>query len=164
MIDRARRAASMGSYPSVEFRLGEIENLPVADGTADAVISNCAINLSPDKPRVFREAFRVLKPGGRLMVSDIVLRGELPAEVRTSVELWAGCLAGAMPEQGYLDAIRAAGFDEVKVVSAKRAGDLFGAAQAEDLLAGAPRMSAQELRRLGDIVVSVEVKAAKPQR
>ena len=139
MIDRARSAAARGSYPNVEFRLGEIESLPIADGTADAVISNCVINLSPDKPRVFREAFRVLKPGGRLMVSDIVLRGELPEEARKSIELWAGCLAGAMAEQDYLGAIRAAGFAEAKVVSAKRAGDLFGAAQAEDLLAGAPR-------------------------
>lgn len=162
MIDRARAAAARGEYGNVEFRLGEIESLPVADGIADAVISNCVVNLSPDKPQVFREAFRVLKPGGRLLVSDIVLRGELPEQLRKSVELWAGCLAGAMQEKDYLDAIRAAGFTGAEVVSARRAGDLLGGEGAADLFAEVPEFSPQELHRLGGIVVSVEVKATKP--
>jgi arsenite methyltransferase len=165
MIDRARRAAAAGSgYGNVEFRLGEIENLPVADAVADAVISNCVVNLSPDKPRVFREAFRVLKPGGRMMVSDIVLRGPLPEAVRKNVELWAGCVAGAMLLEDYLAAIRAAGFSDVTVEAEKRAGDLMSDGDAEALLAGNPDISRQELSRLAGLVVSVAVKAVKRSR
>jgi SAM-dependent methyltransferase len=122
MIDRARAAARQGSFQNVEFRLGEIENLPVADASVDAVISNCVINLSPDKGRVFRESFRALKAGGRLLVSDIVLTGELPAGAREDVELWAGCVSGALPEQEYLSLIREAGFSEVSVVGRTGAG------------------------------------------
>ncbi|MCX5970469.1 MAG: arsenite methyltransferase, partial [Coprothermobacterota bacterium] len=96
MIDQARATARSHGYHNVEFRLGEIENLPAADASVGVVISNCVINLSPDKPRVFREAFRVLKPGGRLMVSDIVLVGELPASVKDSPDLYVSCLAGAV--------------------------------------------------------------------
>jgi SAM-dependent methyltransferase len=161
MIDRSRRAAAEGGYGNVEFRLGEIESLPVADAVADAVISNCVVNLSPDKPRVFREAFRVLKPGGRMMVSDIVLRGPLPEAVRKSVELWAGCVAGAMLLEEYLGAIRTAGFSDVTVESEKRAGDLMSDGDAEALLAGNPDISRQELSRLAGLVVSVAVKAVK---
>jgi arsenite methyltransferase len=161
MIDRARRAAAEGAYGNVEFRLGEIESLPVADAVADAVISNCVVNLSPDKPRVFREAFRVIKPGGRMMVSDIVLRGPLPEAVRKSVELWAGCVAGAMLLEEYLGAIRTAGFSDVTVESEKRAGDLMSDGDAEALLAGNPDISRQELSRLAGLVVSVAVKAVK---
>jgi len=115
MVDKARENIGKGSYKNVEFRLGEIENLPVADRTADVVISNCVINLSTDKPRVFREAFRVLKPGGRLMVSDLVLTRPLPESVRRSVEGYAGCISGALLKEDYLGAIRSAGFAEVRV-------------------------------------------------
>ncbi len=164
MIDRARRAAADGVYGNVEFRLGEIENLPVADAVADAVISNCVVNLSPDKPRVFREAFRVLKPGGRMMVSDIVLRGPLPEAVRKSVEMWAGCVAGAMLLEEYLAAIRTAGFSDVTVESEKNAGDLMSDEDAKALLDGNPGIGKQELSRLAGLVVSVAVKAGKPPR
>ncbi|MCS6861477.1 MAG: methyltransferase domain-containing protein, partial [Abditibacteriales bacterium] len=116
MIDRARRNAQAGNYSNVEFRLGEIENLPVANEEVDVIISNCVINLSPDKARVFREAFRVLKPGGRLMVADLVWLKEPPATVRQSIEAYTGCLAGAMLKDDYLATIRAAGFDDVQVV------------------------------------------------
>ena len=116
MIDRARQNALGSAYANVEFRLGEIENLPVADGAADIIISNCVINLSTDKPRVFREAFRALKPGGRLMVSDIVLLKELPRSIRESVDAYVSCISGAMQKDAYLDAIRAAGFREVRVI------------------------------------------------
>ncbi len=110
MIDKARENARKSRYGNVEFRLGEIENLPVADNTADIVISNCVINLSPDKARVFREAFRALKPGGRLMVSDIVLLKKLPPEIKKSVEAYIGCLSGAIMKDLYLSLIRDAGF------------------------------------------------------
>ena len=117
MIDRARANARKGGYGNVEFRLGEIENLPVADNTADIIISNCVINLSPDKERVFREAFRVLKPGGRLMVSDIVLLKELPPALHDSVAAYTGCVAGALMKDEYLEKITAAGFGEVRIIA-----------------------------------------------
>ena len=109
MIERARENARKGNYGNVEFRLGEIENLPVDDNSFDAVISNCVINLAPDKSRVFTEAFRVLKPGGRLMVSDIVLLKELPDFIKNSIEAYIGCLSGAIMRDEYIGAIEAAG-------------------------------------------------------
>jgi SAM-dependent methyltransferase len=117
MIDRARSAAETGGYRNVEFRLGEIENLPVADGAVDLVISNCVINLSPDKSRVFGEVFRVLRPGGRLVVSDIVVTEKLPDEARASVALLTGCISGALVESDYLDRIRRVGFTDVDTLS-----------------------------------------------
>jgi len=117
MIDRARANARKGGYGNVEFRLGEIENLPVADNTADIIISNCVINLSPDKGRVFREAFRVLKPGGRLMVSDIVLLKELPPALHDSAAAYTGCVAGALMKDEYLQKVTAAGFGEVRIIA-----------------------------------------------
>ena len=116
MLEKARENAGKGDYGNVEFRLGEIENLPVAGNTADIVISNCVINLSPDKRRVFREAFRVLRPGGRLMISDIVLLKELPDEISNSIEAYTACLAGAVMKGEYLDAVGAAGFKDVKII------------------------------------------------
>jgi len=116
MLDKARENVRKGNYKNVEFRLGEIENLPLADNSVDVIISNCVINLSIDKPKVFKEAFRVLKPGGRLMVSDIVLLAELPKEVLSSIEAYVGCVAGASRKSDYLEAIEAAGFKEVKVI------------------------------------------------
>jgi SAM-dependent methyltransferase len=120
MVDKARENARKSRYGNVEFRLGEIENLPVGDNIADIVISNCVINLSPDKARVFREAFRVLKPGGRLMVSDIVLLKKLPAEVEKSVEAYIGCLSGAIMKDKYLSLIREAGFQDVRIMEETR--------------------------------------------
>jgi len=117
MLDKARGNAQKGDFTNVEFRLGEIENLPVADNQVDIVISNCVINLSPAKEKVFREAFRVLKPGGRLMVSDIVLKKDLPEEIRNSVAAYTGCVAGAVRKEQYLDCIRAAGFQEADVLA-----------------------------------------------
>jgi len=116
MVERARRTAKRCGYSNVEFRMGEIENLPLDDESVDVVISNCVINLSPDKLTTFKEAFRVLKPGGRMFVSDLVTEGELPADVRRSLEAWAACIAGALPKQEYLDTIKRAGFREVAVV------------------------------------------------
>ena len=110
MIHLARENAQKSGLKNVEFRLGEIENLPLEDGSVDAVISNCVINLSTDKERVFREIYRVLKPGGRMMVSDIVLDGELPAKVKDSVAAYTGCIGGALKRDDYLAAIVKAGF------------------------------------------------------
>ena len=117
MIHLARENARQSGLENVEFRLGEIENLPLADGSVDVAISNCVINLSPDKQRVFGEVFRVLKSGGRMMVSDIVLDGELPEQVKKSVAAYTGCIGGAMKRQEYLEAIARAGFTDVKVIA-----------------------------------------------
>ena len=114
MVSLARSNAEKVGATNVEFRLGEIEHLPIADDSVDVIISNCVINLSPDKDQVFREALRVLRPGGRLQVSDIVWTKPVPDEVREDLEQWAGCIAGALLESEYLDKIRAAGFVEVR--------------------------------------------------
>lgn len=116
MLEKARENARKGNYDNVEFRLGEIENLPAADNFVDVVISNCVINLSPDKKRVFKEAFRVLKPGGRLMVSDMVLLKELPDFIKNSIDAYVGCLSGALLKDDYIAAIREAGFHEVRIM------------------------------------------------
>ncbi len=115
MIDRARENAQKGNYKNVEFRLGEIENLPIVDDTADVIISNCVINLSPNKKRVFEEAFRTLRPGGRLMVSDIVLLKELPEAIKKKAHP-ASCVRGALLKSQYLETIEQAGFRDVEVI------------------------------------------------
>jgi len=116
MIEKARVNARKGNYKNVEFKLGDIENLPVEDNSVDVIISNCVINLSPDKETVFRESFRVLKPGGRMMISDIVLLKELPDFLKNSVEAYIGCLSGAIKKEDYLKLIEKAGFSEAKVL------------------------------------------------
>ena len=115
MIEKARLNKDNLGAENVEFRLGEIEHLPVADETADVVISNCVINLSPDKPQVFREAYRALRPGGRLAVSDIVTDGALPEGIKDNLSAWVGCLAGALDVKDYTAAIESAGFVDVKL-------------------------------------------------
>ncbi|TET43077.1 arsenite methyltransferase [Candidatus Aerophobetes bacterium] len=117
MIKKARENAKKGGYHNVEFRLGEIEHLPVEDNSIDVILSNCVINLSVDKPKVFQEAYRVLKPGGKLMISDLVTEGELPEEIRKSFDAWAGCIAGALEKKEYMDTIKNAGFQEGRIVS-----------------------------------------------
>jgi arsenite methyltransferase len=118
MIERARSNKEKLGAGNVEFRLGEIEHLPVADNSVDVIISNCVINLSPDKPQVFREAYRVLKPGGKLAVSDIVTDGPLPQAVKNSLSAWAGCIAGALDVEDYIGGIEAAGFMDVELTPA----------------------------------------------
>ncbi|MEM3403734.1 MAG: arsenite methyltransferase [Nitrososphaeria archaeon] len=117
MIGRAQAVARKYGYGNVEFRLGEIENLPIEDGSVDVVISNCVINLSPEKERVFQEAYRVLKPSGRIVISDLVADGKLPEEVKESLDAWAGCIAGALEKVEYLNIMRRVGFQDVRVVS-----------------------------------------------
>jgi len=117
MIAKSKENAQKGRYANVEFRLGEIESLPVEDHSIDLIISNCVINLSPEKEKVFRDAYRVLKPGGTLMVSDLVLTHDLPANLKGSIEAYVGCLAGAIKKEAYLSLIEKAGFQDVTVVS-----------------------------------------------
>lgn len=116
MIEKARENAKKGNYGNVEFRLGELENLPVDNDSVDKVISNCVINLTPDKSRVFREAFRVLKPGGKLMVSDIVLLKELPDFIKNSIDAYIGCISGAIMRDKYIEVMKEAGFHEVEII------------------------------------------------
>jgi len=115
MIEKARANAAAGGYANVEFRLGQIEKMPVESGSVDVILSNCVINLAPDKGKVFSEAHRVLKPGGRMQISDVVTRGTAPEELRGDVEKWTGCIAGAMDREQYLETIRQAGFRRVTV-------------------------------------------------
>lgn len=117
MVEKAKKNAERGNYKNVEFKLGEIENLPVDDNSVDVIISNCVINLSPDKRKAFQEAFRVLKNGGRLMVSDLVLEKELPKEIKESIEAYVGCISGALLKSEYLKCIKEAGFDQVKIIN-----------------------------------------------
>ena len=117
MVATARQKALVNGYGNVEFRLGEIENLPIPDSSIDVIISNCVVNLSPDKQRVFSEAIRVLKPGGRLMISDIVLLHELPDAIRNSMEAYVSCVAGAVMKEEYIKTAEAAGFNDIRIIA-----------------------------------------------
>jgi arsenite methyltransferase len=117
MISRARKTAKENGFENVEFRLGEIEHIPLESDVADVVISNCVINLSPDKSKVFREALRILRPGGKLAVSDMVLLRALPPELKRDMLAWSSCLSGALPMDDYIEAIKSAGFEQVEIVS-----------------------------------------------
>jgi len=168
MIDRARENTRANGVENVEFRLGEIEHLPVADGSADVVISNCVVNLSPDKPQVFRDAFRALKPGGRLFLSDIVLLKELPDEIRESIEAYVGCVAGASMKADYLGAIEAAGFRDVEVLEEVLADSAFsGSSEAKILVDGQEvdpeslSLDREKVHQLAGTISSITVKAIK---
>jgi len=126
MIDRARDGAAKAGTRNVEFRLGEIEHLPVADATVDVILSNCVINLSPDKPAVFRETLRVLKPGGRLAVSDVVATAPLPEDVRGNIELHVGCVAGAATVDELESMLTDAGFADIRIQVNNRSGEVIG--------------------------------------
>lgn len=146
MISRARRTAASSGFENVEFRLGEIEHLPVADASVDAIISNCVVNLVPDKGQVFADAFRILKPGGRLSVSDIVLLGEVPLAIRDSVDAYVACLAGAILRDDYLELIERAGFSDVEVTESRAfaVGDVV----TEDLVAEFAEKTGASLEQL----------------
>jgi len=163
MLDRARENARKGNYDNVEFRLGEIENLPVGDNQVDVIISNCVINLSPNKRRVFREAFRVLRSGGRLMVSDLVLLKDLPVEIRNSVAAYVGCVAGAVTKNEYLEAIQAAGFEETEVLDETAFPSEFLANDSTvKEIAESLRLTQEKADELAGSVVSIKVSAVKP--
>lgn len=164
MLEKAKENAQKGNYSNVEFRLGEIENLPVADGIIDIIISNCVINLAPDKDRVFSEAFRVLKPGGRIMVSDIVLTKELPEFIKNNISAYVGCISGAIIKDNYLNAIKKAGFTDVKIMDAVNfplnyiISDDTAAIVKNDL-----DISENQARDLENSVLSIKVYALKPK-
>ena len=162
MLDKARQNASKGGYANVEFRLGEIENLPIADNIADIITSNCVINLSPDKERVFQEAFRVLKPGGRLMVSDIVLLKPLPDSVKSSIAAYIGCVSGADLKQDYLKAISEAGFQNVQIIDETLfpIQDMVSHPAAKGLSIGSD-MLYDVAEQLSASIVSIKVSAVK---
>ena len=164
MLDKARANAKKGKYTNVEFRLGEIENLPIADNSIDVIISNCVINLAPNKKQVFEEAFRVLAPKGRLMVSDIVLLKELPESIRNNVEAYAGCISGAEIKNKYLELMRKAGFQEVKVIEEKTypLDYIISESTLKEAIKMA-NMTEDEVKEAANIVVSIKVSAVKKQ-
>ena len=162
MIDKARKNAERSNYDNVEFRLGEIENLPVDDNSVDVVISNCVINLSPDKEKVFREAYRVLRNGGRLMVSDIVRLEELPDFMKNSVEGYLVCISGAMMKDDYIGAMRAAGFHEVEIIEETPFPvELIANDPAAKTLIENLKMPAEKIREAGRSIVSIKVLGTK---
>ncbi len=148
MVSKARANAARGRFGNVEFRLGEIENLPVADGVVDVIISNCVINLSPDKPRVFAEAFRVLRPGGRLAISDVVATAEIPEPMRSDPQLLAGCMAGASLIDDLEAMIAAAGFVDIVIAPKEESREFI-----RDWAPGS---------EITDYVVSATIEAVKP--
>jgi arsenite methyltransferase len=168
MIEKAGQIAREKGYANVEFRLGTADKMPVEDASVDWIISNCVINLAPDKPAVFREAFRILKPGGRVSISDIVLGVDLPPALRDSVEAYVGCLAGAIREEEYLAGMRAAGFSKVEVTSRL----VYGAEQISTLVEETAATRAKSsccniplepwLKQFAGKVWSAEIKAQKP--
>lgn len=163
MIANARANAQKGNYTNVDFRLGEIEELPVEDNTVDIAISNCVINLVPDKSKAFSSIFRTLKPGGRMMVSDIVLLKELPSSIKQSVSAYVGCLAGALLKNNYLEAIKLAGFKDLKIVSETPfALDLMTIDPTAKEFTNTFNILPEELKKAADSVISINVSAYKP--
>jgi SAM-dependent methyltransferase len=148
MVRKATEIAAEGGYTNVEFRLGEIENLPVADACVDVILSNCVVNLSPDKPGTYREAYRVLKPGGRLAISDVVATAELPPEVRDDLALHAACIAGAASIGELREMLHDAGFDNVRIRPKDKSRDI--------ILEWTPG------RSLGDYITAATIEAVKP--
>lgn len=149
MVTRARENARKAGFDNVEFRLGEIEHLPVADATADVIISNCVINLSPDKPAVYREAFRALKPGGRLAISDVVATAELPEEWRDDMRLLSACISGASTVSEVEEMLRAAGFVDIAVSPKDQSREFI--------------QQWEPGRRLEDYVLSANITARRPK-
>jgi arsenite methyltransferase len=172
MIKLARRNAKKMGVSNVDFRFGEMEDIPLPDASVDVIISNCVVNLAPDKEAVFREAYRVLQPGGRISISDIVIDGDLPPSVRVRLDAWAGCIAGALDESDYLSKIAGAGFQQVEVV-ARSHTDLSDTNDVEAAVAllGDTQEADQALLSdaglsVGDLahkIKSITVKAVKPR-
>ncbi len=160
MLALARENQKKAGVTNVEFLKGAIENIPLPDNSVDVVISNCVINLSGDKDQVLREAFRVLKPGGRLAISDVVVRGELPAEIRKSMELWVGCIAGALEEYEYRDKLFSAGFESIDIEPTR----VYRSEEARDFLAAAGLDPHKVGPAIDGKFISAFVRAAKPAR
>ncbi len=163
MIEKARENAMKGGYKNVEFRLGEIENLPAADSSVDVIISNCVINLAPDKRRVFDEAYRVLKPGGRVMIADVVLLKKLPDEIMNSVSAYTGCVAGASMKDEYIRIVKKAGFKDVKITRETTFPlDIVAVSPGAKEVVENIRLKADKVKELVNSVASVEIYAVKP--
>lgn len=163
MVEKARDNARKGNYANVEFRLGEIENLPVGDNSVDAVISNCVINLSPNKRRVFAETFRALKPGGRLMISDIVLLKELPDFIKNSIQAYIGCVSGAMLKDEYLKAVGEAGFQDVKIIDETAfPAELIVSDPVAKEIVKKLEMGPESVGKVASTVMSIKVYGVKP--
>jgi arsenite methyltransferase len=158
MLALARENQKKAGVQNVEFLKGTIENIPLPDNSVDVIISNCVINLSGDKDRVLREAFRVLKPGGRLAVSDVVIRGEVPAQVRKSMELWVGCIAGALQEGEYRQKLQAAGFQSVDVEPTR----IYQVEEAQEFLTAAGLNAEMVGPQIKDKFMSAFLRAQKP--
>jgi len=160
MLELARENQRRAGIENVEFLKGEMEDIPLPDNSVDVIISNCVVNLSPDKDRVLREASRVLKPGGRFAVSDIIYRGEMPEELRRNLELWAGCMAGALKEEEYVGKLKAAGFQniDVEVTRVWKQEDIQGTEAAEAVDRLGPEAREQALLSF----VSAFIRAQKP--
>jgi arsenite methyltransferase len=158
MLALARENQKKAGVQNVEFLKGTIESIPLPDNTVDMIISNCVINLSGDKGRVLREAFRVLKPGGRLAVSDVVIRGEVPAEIRKSMELWVGCIAGALQETEYLHKLGDAGFVSIDVEPTR----IYQVEEAREFLTAAGLDAAVVGPQIKDKFMSAFIRAGKP--
>jgi arsenite methyltransferase len=164
MLNKARENAAKNGFANVEFRRGLIEELPVDSDSVDVVTSNCVINLSPEKQKVFREAFRVLRPGGRLVVSDIVLTAPLPEVVTSNIGAYVACVAGASLRDDYIAAVRDAGFTDVEIKAESPAADALVGAGVDDPIVGAiaSQFSAEEIERMAASVVSLKLAARKP--
>jgi len=163
MVQKARENASKGNYENVDFKLGEIEDIPVTDNSVDIVISNCVINLSPDKGKVFKEAFRILKPGGRLMISDIVLLKELPDFIKNSIEAYVGCVSGAILKDEYIEALAAAGFQEIKILDeTSLPADGIDNDPSVKMIIEDLNISPETVMDITRSVVSIKLYAAKP--
>ena len=162
MIHRARKTGRENGYDNVEFRLGEIEHMPLEAGIADVVISNCVINLSPNKQQVFDEAFRVLKPGGKLAVSDIVLLKDLPENIRKDMRAWSECVSGAVSEKEYTGAMSKAGFERIKVEERV----IYTHEQLSDYLKDTDLSEPSKIAKidLSDLVASYKISALKPKK
>jgi arsenite methyltransferase len=158
MLALARENQKKAGVQNVEFLKGTIENIPLPENSVDVIISNCVINLSGDKDRVMREAFRVLKPGGRFAVSDVVVRGEVPADVRKSMELWVGCMAGALQEAEYLQKLQAAGFTSMEVQPTR----VYHAEESRDFLAAAGLDPDRVAPLIEGKFISAFIRATKP--
>jgi arsenite methyltransferase len=160
MLSLARENQKKAGIENVEFLKGAIENIPLPDNSVDVIISNCVINLSGDKDRVLREAFRVLKTGGRLAISDVVVRGEVPADIRKSMELWVGCIAGALEEYEYRDKLYAAGFESVDIEPTR----VYKVEEAREFLASAGLDVEKVAPLIEGKFISAFVRANKPFR
>jgi arsenite methyltransferase len=158
MLALARENQRKAGVENVEFLRGEIESIPLPDDSVDVIISNCVVNLSADKGKVIREAFRVLKRGGRFAVSDVVVRGEIPAEVRTSMELWVGCVAGALTEQEFQSLLEEAGFEEIGIEPTR----VYEFEDARAFLSGAGLDTEVLAREVGGRVMGAFIRARKP--